>query len=379
MTAINEYVRRASLLSAKIKVLVNKIKFFTAQELSLEVSNSNVITFGNEHAIGSKLISVIGKEHSFECTKELPISSQKEALVAASHMTNIAPFPGKTFFIAEKIGSDKTLIHCFTVKQDIYDKAVQNSLFVVPESLLLFSALKKSKARRIEAEFNRRIIVSSNDVSGFECFLKQANDHTFSFPNLETQIESEKLSAHDYFSFIINQLFALPLDIYQQAINISSLTSKVMALPLKQMALTAIVTFSIYMIGVSSYLSYKDSSLTAQINEQQSSLNELFLKQRDIEKRQAQLRELAENSEFSQLSAPLWSLVIELFKNGAEFSLISFLDNEISLRLKAEKSTEVMQFLSAHPQVFQPTLVSPAVKTRGKELFTVKFTFKEEK
>jgi hypothetical protein len=67
-------------------------------------------------------------------------------------------------------------------------------------------------------------------------------------------------------------------------------------------------------------------------------------------------------------------VLLDLVSIDAELMAVSYFDKVYSIRVKSKKSTDVIEFLSKQKTISPPKLVSPAVKSRGREI--IKLTFK---
>lgn len=364
-------------LSAMIKFLANRCRFHGSEPyvLDLEGDEGGRSLRGNPKA--KTLLTIVGKEYTFETHKDLPIASRKEALLAAKHMKDVAPFVGQTYTVATSLEDGKTRVYFFTVKQSFIENQCRDSLFIIPESYLLFAGLSKGTVpNSIEGLFQQRSIKAALSKDGFSCMHSDTlgnREYGFDLAD-QNNLKSKTFEGSDYIKQLFRNITLLPSTAYNQALNFTLLKSFWSPHSAKVASIVAATFFTLYMSLASGYLIFKENSLSARLAEQQSSINELFEQQGQLEEMNAQLKALAENPLFEELSAPLWLLITELADNGADVSLVSSTGRDVTLRMKAAKSTDIMHFLAGSSALERPEIVSPAVKSGGKELFTVKFT-----
>ena len=123
-------------LSAMIKLLANRCRFHGSESYVLDLEGKG--GKGLQGVSESKaLLTIVGKEHTFDTHKDLPISSKKEALLAAKHMKGVAPFAGQIYTAASSLDGGKTRVYFFAIKQTFIDEQCRNSLFILPESYLM--------------------------------------------------------------------------------------------------------------------------------------------------------------------------------------------------------------------------------------------------
>ncbi|REL30229.1 hypothetical protein [Thalassotalea euphylliae] len=364
-------------MSTLLNLLANRCRFHSSGNFSFKYDGNGIAHQITDESKSKALLTIVGKEYTFETYRDLPIPSRKEALLAAKHMKNIAPFAGRTFLTASNVGEGKTRVHFFVIKEDVAQSICEHSFTIVPESLLLFLALSKDSAiTGIRGALGGRITYAELTKDGFKCDVTAINTDdsvAISYPPTSIEASIKQLTQQEYFKLLFSQLASLPSSVYKQIFNGVLFASLWSPSFVKLSSIALSVSLISYMTLASGYLVYKESSLEARVNEQQNSLNELFEQQRKLESLSAQLTSIDNNPLFSHLSAPLWLLTTQLVEKGADILLISSSESETTIRMKAKKSTDVIHFLANSPLLTNPEVTSPAVKTGGKELFAVKF------
>lgn len=326
-------------------------------------------------------ISIVGREHCFECVKVLPIGKLNEANKAASMMPNPAPFDGKVFYLANSVGPDKTQVTFFVIKQNVYEKLKASSWVILPESLLIASELIKSSSnvkgrysigtRQLDAYIVdgafKSIVVDEND------FLVQlANSQS---GNIETSINKKD---QQYVYSLLLAFAKLPAKSYGDALNKARAKQLFGLIPYKLLGATVAATLTVYLAFSSLWLSWQLSDVEQQLSEQQNNLNEVFKLQKSLNAEQDFYRALATNSRVTEVTSPVWAHVLGLVGSNTEVLSARYENNQFSLRLKAAKATEAMGVLSENRSLLLPQMTSSVTKSRGKEIFSVQFGLKTD-
>jgi hypothetical protein len=128
------------------------------------------------------------------------------------------------------------------------------------------------------------------------------------------------------------------------------------------------------MLSSSAWLLYKANNAETSLFSQKQSLNQVFALQSTMLEASQANQALSNNTKISEITSPVWSVLLDLVSIDAELLAVSYFDKVYSIRVKSEKSTDVIEFLSKQKTISPPKLVSPAVKSRGREI--IKLTFK---
>jgi len=297
-------------------------------------------------------------------------------------MTDVAPFHGQTYFYAEPQEAGKTRVYFFTIKQSVYDLFSSQSLVIIPETLLALRYLQKKKeSASVEAQrHNTRILSSIQKDKFVSLMLKPNNEHINQVVqhSLVNFSEREVLDEPHYLSVLSKQLFGLPLYVYLQSFNTASVKKRVSELPLKVLGLTSAAIVSGYFIFVSAWLYLQNNAVEENLALQQKALNDVFTLQASIDKEKELLSQLADNKKASIVTTHVWPVLLELIRTNAEILSINYFDNQYTVRVKSIRSTDVVQFLSDNKETSSPEVTSAVVKSRGKEIITVKFSMVEK-
>ena len=331
-------------------------------------------------ARGDKIrpVVVIGREHCYECRRDLPIGKIDEARKAAMMMDDLSPFPGVNFFLLESLGSDKTRVHFYIIKQDTYQQLAGRSWFLVPESMLLHLALQQeTAASSAQVTLGSRKLFSYHSKDGFKSALVKSSTSELNFiaqhssGAVEQAIEYNEAS---YPRLLLQSLRHLPGYTYAQVFNKNRLVVFAKKLPLKAMALAGAGVFIAYLALSSLWLYSQQSYLAAQIEQQRANLDEVFSLQSALNKLVNRHEELASNRKLPVVTSSVWEILTQVIEQDAELLSVNYFNNEYTVRIKAQKSTPIVQYLSENNAITTPKMVAPVVKSRGKEILSVKFS-----
>lgn len=366
-----------------IKRIINKLFAFAGiyikQYYAFSKTEKGMIL--KEHPKNFKRpVLIIGREHCYECSRDLPIARIDEARKAAMMMEDIAPYQSVNFFLIESLNSDSCRIHFFAIEKLLYLELAKHSWLLLPESLLIKQAFTKHlKSNAISAQVVNRQITAYQTNDGFKSII--TNDGHLNLDELAqysaAQLdEPEVLTSQQYAKILIQNVFSLPRYCYQQGINSARFISWLKAQPLKIIAVTASSMFALY-LGLSSlWLIYQQNSLHAQIDKQKNELEHVFHLKSEISAEFNKQAKLAKIDNLSLVTANVWPLLFNIIEKNSELLSVNFQDGKYTVRMKVVKSTEILQQLSESTLITNPTMVSPVMKSHGKEIMAIKFSLK---
>jgi hypothetical protein len=360
-------------------VLLQYVGHYTnkLQKISLSEGKYVVNITDNDHFP----IVIIGREHCYESFRDLPIAKAEEAIAAASHLGDVSPFEGVSYFVVQSLADDKTRIHFCTIKQEIFELFSSRALIIIPESILLFGILQKNAQRKYALKYQSksRGLAAVYKHQRFTSIIKEASADDFDIPQqmIDIELDSNKIdviSESDYYKKLTKQLIKLPRYVIKSAFNALPFKQKVHTLPVKTSLIAGLSVFLFYMLSSSAWLLYKANNAETNLFSQKQSLNQVFALQSTMLEASQANQALSNNTKISEITSPVWSVLLDLVSIDAELLAVSYFDKEYSIRVKSEKSTDVIEFLSKQKTISPPKLVSPAVKSRGREI--IKLTFK---
>jgi len=363
---------------------LNKVGFYT-DKLYLQGQEISTDAFYNaQPGNNPPPVIIIGREHCFECIKEIPINKIEEAKKAAKLIDDIAPFDGVSFFYVEIIANEKARIHYFVVKDDVFQQFSHKAFILVPEGMLIYAYMKRKNLlnTKLVANYDGRVFTAYNTVDGYKTVISQQQVTVGLNQIIEhAHVHFENELNYDiakYRKLLIQELFKLPPFCMAQIINTQPLTEFSTTIPYKKLSLLSAVFFSFYMATTSAWLYLYEQQLAGEISDQRGQLNEVFALQSAFEVETEKYQVFAGNQEFSKLTSLIWPTIFGLIDNGGEILTVRHENESFTLRVKADKSTDVIEFLAKQADITQPTMVSPVIKSRGKEIVTLNFSLVED-
>lgn len=328
----------------------------------VNTSNELVVSSGERNF---SPIVIVAREHVYESYRDVPVTKTQEVIQIAKNMTDVAPFYGKTFFYIVSLSAEKSRIYFFTVIQDVYEKCEINSLFVIPENLLYL-------VKSLQAKGENSYSLKRTDGLVYVNFL--ANE--FSTEMLNTPVDNPELnfkSEQEVIEYWLASLTQLPKYVYSNAFNSELMKRLGKKFPLKAVSAVAGVSFMIYMVGVSFWLSIENKRVTDEISEQRSALNHVFQIQQELNDKKELAQQLQENAGRFNGSTDIWRITLALVEQNMQVVRLSFNEPTYSMTIKSDKATDAISLLSSMEQITQPQIDSPAIKSRGKELVSLSF------
>lgn len=132
-----------------------------------------------------------------------------------------------------------------------------------------------------------------------------------------------------------------------------------------------LLTALCFFIISNSFLWIKANNIENRLAEQSSQVGDLLIYKQTQDKRSHLLKLL--NEEFSKTGTvhEHWSLIYNLVENGMIISRLSFKDDLISVRGKAQKASNVLANIAKHPNVISASFNGAMRKQRNMENFTL--------
>jgi len=293
-------------------------------------------------------------------------------------MSDIAPFNGKQYFLLEIIDTDKIRINFCVIRDDVYQLMAEQSWLVFPESLAILNGYAKVADQPVvKVALAERTLYCYSSPSGFQSVIPNSSASTLTQIaqyHSGAMVEPVLLSTTEYAQLLVRSLLSLPSYSYLQAFNNQRLKSIWQKLPVKLMALSGSIVLVSYLALTSLWLSYSESSLTKQIKHQKKELDQVFGLQRELENAQQKQQKLTSITPLSSIISPAWVIALQLIENKATLLSLIYDNNAFTLRIKAKKSTDIMQTLSTNKLIVAPQMISPVVKSGNQEIVTVQFT-----
>lgn len=315
-----------------------------------------------------KPLMIIGKEHCFETTRELPIGRINEAVKAARMMDDVAPFKGRRYFLVESLSDSRTLVTFCTVKQDVYQKLYTDAWLLLPEPLLIKLQMSKeafSEHSQLTFSIGSRKLSVIRQGLNFRC-------------QLGGNVADETLTGKDYTDFLINSLSRLPSHLALQAINQERITGIAKSIPWKRCGIASALVFTLYLAMTSLWLGGYEQHLQEKITAQRSELDTVFALQRQLEQYDEKIASWRSEPTIAKSLSGIWPVVLDLIDQNVEILSFTLDEEGIVIRGRADKATDAIAFLAERPEITLPESISPVAKSQRREIFAVRFQLEQE-
>lgn len=322
---------------------------------------------------------IIGKEHYNEENRKFPIQSRKELSkilkLEALNNDNVMLYSIGDYIDGERI------VTCWQVKTAVFESRQLNPLMVLPESALLH---KSEPGKLLTLTRDNRTFWFIDRQGQYLCAEKKgliSNGAMFlASAGLSDQIDSLELDDNSYLALLTDALIpVLSKNLSGFNAGLRRLESVDWATHLKYSGVSAVVLLSAYFGATSLYLNMRlDSAKTAatEYREKTKDIFELKNLQSSMEQKGQALAEVNDT-----IMAPnvIWRLVAPLMRQGVTFRRIGMRPNGLfSFEVEADKATDVLEFLSGDPLVFEPQFQGQNSAVDNRQRFTVIFKIQEK-
>lgn len=132
-----------------------------------------------------------------------------------------------------------------------------------------------------------------------------------------------------------------------------------------------LLTASAFYLITNSFLWFQNYSIESEMAEQGTEIRQL-LENKSMQGQQSQLLQLL-NDEFSKTSTvhEHWSLVYTLVENGMHIDRLTFANNLLSIRGKADNASKILAVIAKSTSVANASFKGAVRKSRGQETFTI--------
>lgn len=360
-------------------LIASKGGYFSDSLYSLDKSSSVFEpTKKSEDVDFNPIWLIVGRQHYFETTKEYPIANLKDVKQAIELDDSLAPFDGVKLYKIERVDDKKHRATLWVIPKTLFENFKSKPLFVFPESYL-FSLAIKSQINTFSIELaDKQLFVSKNNNGLYSAVRSQNLPSLQSFV-LSTGNFSEGLQADNVYQK--EESLSL-LRTGLKKLLLSNFTSFVLPrekkawrdYPWRSISAICILSLTLYLAGVSSWLVYKDSKLSSEIEETRSRTTSSLSAQKAYQKELSDLKQLNLPIEKVEEYWQIWPLVILVGQAGTEVRAIQYKNQTYTLRgtsAKDKKATEVLAQISEFENVTSASFSQPVREYRGREEFVI--------
>jgi len=326
---------------------------------------------------------IVGREHYFETSKEYPIANKRDVKQALAFEDNKAPFQGVTLHYIERISEQAHKVTFWVLKPKLLDSFSRLPWLVLPESYLLAKSLEPNINLAVIEGLNKTLFISKTGqgvLSGIKSS-QTPNIENFAFSSgspINTESEQFYTSSRAHFVSLLHKgikaltLAELPgLSVKRKQFNWRSY-------PWKQAAITSSIIVALYLVFSSGWLLIKQYQQEKQLSEQTAEVNQALALQKQLQKQGELQKTLIEPLAEQVPYWNVWPVLLETISVGAKIKALHYKNDKITIHgtaNKTVKATDILAALSQNPYVQSPSFSKPMRKYRGKEQFSIAFSF----
>ena len=329
---------------------------------------------------------VLGREHYFETSKEYPIANKRELQRALRFDDNLAPFTGINFQQIARINEQSHRVTFWVVKPQVLECLAVPPWLLFPESYLLAQALDDNieiaSIERAEATlFVSKVgkTLSSGLQSPYTPNLQHFAFSTGSAMNRDNS-QHYPTQTTSFTELLVKGLKALSLPHFSDFF-VKTEQQTWQNYPWKKAGIISGVFFAVYLALSSAWLVYQQQQLQAQLTAQSSEVDQALSLQKQFKQAQQWQRLLTEPLQDLQPYWNVWPVVLETLNTGARLSGVHYKGDLVTLRgetNKETKATDILAKLAKNTKVLSAKFASPVKAYRGKERFTISFSFAKQ-
>lgn len=341
---------------------------------------------GKERSHGSevskKLVAVLDRDDIYESEKTLPIAKLEEAEKACRLIDDVAPFPGPRFYICESLNNENTRVSFFVVREEAYQRIQSSAWFVFPMPMLLKLSLDKQYKGQtvkltVEGE-QQPYTVFRSDNAFYSYKAGQAGGMLLHLDDTAADIAVTSISPEQLENLCLRGLALLKPYHFRQVFNFNRLRDVLGDIPWKVTA-GALATVATLYLGLSSlWLHWQSTNVEKQLADQRDALSEVFEIQRELEAEKSAIQALADISGNENVASHVWPAMFSLIGQEVDLLSLRYEDGEFVLRAKSQRATDIIEKLTSMPSIEDTAMDSPVVKSRGKEIISIRFKLSQE-
>lgn len=352
------------------KWLCKNVVYYNQKPYRLALNSQQQFTLhaDNSQLTHTALIQIIGRAHYTEQNENYPLSNKKELvnLIKINQQASASEPGGHSAYVINTLGSDQSKVTHWQFTP--LPKAWLN----LPETLLLSHTL--APAQVINSQAFTPMYVTEHQRSVFSALTSSLINSPERFAAMFgipcQQVTSINEPAH-FAQTLVKGLKAQPIG--QLASFFSLPAGLVTKAQLKITGAIIGALFIAYGALTSGYLLYKTHTLTAQLEQNKSSVNQALTTLTQFQTTSDKLATLQAFTNNQQLTSSVFFVLQELL-TSAELSNIRYEDGRYILRGTADKATNALQVIINNSRVNNAKFDYPSRKERRGESFVISFT-----
>ncbi|WP_144213632.1 hypothetical protein [Shewanella donghaensis] len=317
---------------------------------------------------------ILGRQHYSESHHVYPIPDEREALKAAKFELKIS---GSTqFFNAYRLDEQSYSVTVWTINEAILDSLCKNALFIIPESFLF---AQDGLLVTVELENNCQVFISQSRKGPVSYIVDDFIEDTESFCQLaeialpsESKLVNKSSFPKDLLHFSKS---ALPSSFYRFFVG-SSVVKSTVVIPYKAMLLSFCSIIFLYNILLSSFLSWRESSVVNEFEEKKVQVEQVLDSQNKLANQVELNRILSSQIKIDDTPWRALEVIGSLVNAEMQITNISFRAGEYRVTGVAEKATTILSLVNSNKSVYEASFSGPIRESRSGERFGINFKTK---
>lgn len=131
------------------------------------------------------------------------------------------------------------------------------------------------------------------------------------------------------------------------------------------------VLFSLYLLLSSAFAIFQVSSESDDLIQLRAEVRTALEVRNEVRELDKYLTELVNIESATQSKWPLWPAIVPLYEMGSQIERITVIDDVVSIRVRTDSSSDVLQSLINNPNVESAKFSGPVRKIRNQEMVDV--------
>lgn len=362
-------------------LLQNNVSYWHSGLHQFQYRNGSYQLVAAETAKPGRVI-IVSRLHYQEFVQQYPVTRLTELKQVLKtefqHQANVL------HFIGPEDGQRRTV--CSVVIADEMVKNVDFNCILIPETLLLWQAIKNRNAASAPEVYqvaaftgyflNRAATVPvSQRISSF-C----PDFSSFALNNGVSDVaRCEVVPDNKYADYLVSALGNTLPSLARLALVKRHLTKR-RALPVKAMAVAAAAVALVYIVAVAGYYQYTINKRQLQISQLGTDVTHLLDLQQQLQNTATAAETLLQHRADKYYSAHLWQVLIPLLQSDTSLALqnITTENNRIILRGQASQATAVLTTLQSSALIADARFDASVRRQRDKDIFVISLLMNQQ-
>jgi len=351
-----------------MNILVKFKRYFVDLLFGYQSNNQVYNLYGSSGntARYKKFILILERSRYEESSKNFPIENSKDL----DKVVRLGDFKYDIYSYSPQNGSPTLKVNFW----NIHDLGALKAAFVLPETLVLASALKKEFIYEIEGEKGPYYFINTDNgfYSAFRTPL-MSSPELFAAATGVSFLAVEKLNTAQLKQALIKGIDVLP---YHKLLNLRvKRDGTKVSKPTYRVFLPAIALLFFYYLATSAYLLIKQSSLDTNLSTYQVESKSLSVQKSKLEKDVELIREIESLLNDSSKTSKIWTILYPLYELQIRFTAIRIDGSKVYLSGFAPSALAALEELNKNSSVKNAQFRGAQLSSRKGERFTLEFTY----